>query len=1199
VTPNIVITDPVTTNRVKIIDFDYSHTLVRAHSTSVQLASVNGVTAQHDDRYSDIILRVIATNELPSEIAVIAGRVVADDTVLLQFLNATDSDIQPATEGSFQITVYSPYEDKPPFDIPFVDVVKPSTPTGLTATVISSTEIDVSWDAASDNVGVAGYEFFKDGISQGTTTDIIWHLTGLISSTEYNFYLYAYDDALNYSDVSATIQATTSAYVDTLKPSAPSNLTAITFSSSVIDLAWDPSSDNILVTGYKIYQDTVAIDLISNFTSYRVSGLSENTTYDFNVTALDAAVNESDQSNTATATTDANATLQTVTNSTSISIGPDIGAGSPYPSEITISGMSNTVTKVTCQLINFSHVFTRDVEVVLQAPDTTKYCMLMGDVGNLGPTTTCTLTFDMAATQSLPGTALVTGTYLPTNIETGPADSNLPSPAPVMPYPTDLNVFNGISPNGVWKLFVWDDGAGDAGSIAGGWSLSVTSPGGGEVADVTLPSAPTNVTGTAIDSTTIRIDWSASTDNIGVVGYKLLANGAQVGTTTTELTFTHSGLTQLTPYTHTVRAYDAAGNNSVDSTAVVTSTPAAPAGIYVATTGNDTTGTGSLTQPYKTIAKGLTMVPVGGYVYVRAGTYAITASIVPKSGTAGNLVHLFAYPGERPVIDGSGQPSNNWGFYGSSKSYFHLKGFDVKNCTEGGFRLDGASNYNIIENCDFSYSGRLGTAGTRGTGVVIYNSSANNQIINCDSHHNRSTSPGDSDGFQISTTGTGNSLTGCRSWLNSDDGYDTFCVQDNLSAQPVTLTNCWSWKNGYAADGTTGLGNGTGFKLGGRRSNTTGQSGGNILKRCLAFQNKDIGINENSANTPNYIYNCTSSNNVGQNYYFPGTYNSGTASGIVHVLKNNLSYLGTTGNVAASNDTFNSWNLAVTVNSSDFVSTDPATAQGARQADGSLPATTYLNLVVGSDLINAGTIVSGVTYADTAPDLGAFEYGSTPPPPVIFNGRVYLIGDSTVSYEDSTRAPRQGWGKSLTTKLATKAPVVNLAESGASAKTYLNNTVGNWTAALAAFQAGDYVFIQLGHNDENDSTSGEYKTNITTMVTASKAKGAVPVLVTSVTRRSFSGTTVVDNHAYVPKLYEISTEQSVEVIQLYETSMALVQSYGVEGSKQLYLYTTAGQYPYYPSGVSDNTHFQEFGADKMSDLIIAEINRLALSGISA
>jgi len=562
-TPNLVITQPVSTNRLKTIDFDYSHTLVRAHSTSVQLASVSGVQGQNGDRYADIILRVVATNELPSEIAVIAGRVVADDTVLLQFLNSTDSDIQPAGYGSFQITVYSPVEDKPPFDIPFVDVVNPSMPTGLTATVISSTEIDLAWDPASDNVGVAGYEYFQNGVSLGTTTEETVSITGLQPSTEYNYYIYAYDDALNYSAVSATVQATTSAYVDTLKPSAPSNLTATTFSSSVIDLAWEPSLDNIAVTGYKIYQDTVAIDTIGDVTTYRVSGLAENTAYDFNVTALDAAVNESDPSNTATATTDANATLQTVTNSTSISIGPDIGAGSPYPSEITISGMSNTVTKVTCQLINFSHVFTRDVEVVLQAPDTTKYCMLMGDVGNLGPTTTCTLTFDMAATQSLPGTALVTGTYLPTNISTGPADSNLPSPAPVMPYPTDLNVFNGISPNGVWKLFVWDDGAGDAGSIAGGWSLSVTSPGGGVEPDTTLPSAPTNVTGTAIDSTTIRVDWSASTDNIGVVGYKVLANGTQVGTTTTELTFTHNGLTQLTSYTHTVRAYDAAGNNSV------------------------------------------------------------------------------------------------------------------------------------------------------------------------------------------------------------------------------------------------------------------------------------------------------------------------------------------------------------------------------------------------------------------------------------------------------------------------------------------------------------------------------------------------------------------------------------------------------------------------------------------------------------
>jgi lysophospholipase L1-like esterase len=139
----------------------------------------------------------------------------------------------------------------------------------------------------------------------------------------------------------------------------------------------------------------------------------------------------------------------------------------------------------------------------------------------------------------------------------------------------------------------------------------------------------------------------------------------------------------------------------------------------------------------------------------------------------------------------------------------------------------------------------------------------------------------------------------------------------------------------------------------------------------------------------------------------------------------------------------------------------------------------------------------------------------------------------------------------------------------------------------------------LGHNDENSLTAAHFKTNITKFVTEAKAKGAIPVLVTSVTSRRFdSAGRVLDNHSFVPVIYEIAIAQNVPVIKLYETSKALVQSAGVEGSKQLYLYTTPGQYPGYPSGISDSTHFQEPGAGKIADLVIAEINRLNLPGLS-
>jgi len=179
------------------------------------------------------------------------------------------------------------------------------------------------------------------------------------------------------------------------------------------------------------------------------------------------------------------------TNSGAISIGPNTGGSSPYPSEITVSGMTGTVTSVIVTLTGLTHTFNADIEAVLQAPDTAKYTMLMGDCGQGGSTTTpVTLVFDQTATASLPsvGTPFVSGTYKPTNVNFGSADTNLTSPAPgasPLPYAANLDTFFGTSPNGVWKLFVDDDGAGDGGSIASGWSIDITTSSGSSEQTVT------------------------------------------------------------------------------------------------------------------------------------------------------------------------------------------------------------------------------------------------------------------------------------------------------------------------------------------------------------------------------------------------------------------------------------------------------------------------------------------------------------------------------------------------------------------------------------------------------------------------------------------------------------------------------------------------------------------------------------------
>jgi hypothetical protein len=97
------------------------------------------------------------------------------------------------------------------------------------------------------------------------------------------------------------VQDTTLA-LDTETPTVPIGLTATPISSSQIDLTWNASTDNVGVTGYKIYRDSVEIDT-SSTTSYSDTGLNSETAYTYTVSAYDAAGNESGQSNFSSATT--------------------------------------------------------------------------------------------------------------------------------------------------------------------------------------------------------------------------------------------------------------------------------------------------------------------------------------------------------------------------------------------------------------------------------------------------------------------------------------------------------------------------------------------------------------------------------------------------------------------------------------------------------------------------------------------------------------------------------------------------------------------------------------------------------------------------------------------------------------------------------------------------------------------------------
>lgn len=148
---------------------------------------------------------------------------------------------------------------------------------------------------------------------------------------------------------------------------------------------------------------------------------------------------------------------------------PAVGPATPYPATITVTNLPGVVRQVTATLVRLTHTYPSDLNVLLVGP-TGLPVMLMGSVGGGTDATNVSLTFDAQALASLTGSALVSGTFRPTDLSDG---ATLPTPAPGRPYASGLSTYAGSDPNGQWRLYVADSATGDSGNVAGGWNLRI------------------------------------------------------------------------------------------------------------------------------------------------------------------------------------------------------------------------------------------------------------------------------------------------------------------------------------------------------------------------------------------------------------------------------------------------------------------------------------------------------------------------------------------------------------------------------------------------------------------------------------------------------------------------------------------------------------------------------------------------------
>ncbi|MFE0674984.1 right-handed parallel beta-helix repeat-containing protein [Streptomyces sp. NPDC058867] len=319
----------------------------------------------------------------------------------------------------------------------------------------------------------------------------------------------------------------------------------------------------------------------------------------------------------------------------------------------------------------------------------------------------------------------------------------------------------------------------------------------------------------------------------------------------------------------------------------------------------------------------------GTVIQVRAGTYTPAATLKSTAnGTTSARITLKAYSGEKVKIDGSKLPDGSWlaGIYGD---YWTVQDLTFQNSPAQGF-VATSSVGGVFKNLVTANNGDSGFT-LRGDGTT------GNLVQNLDSHGNYDAAGHgqNADGIAVKFgSGTGNRITGARLYNNSDDGLDLWQF-----SSPVTIDHSWAFGNGKNRWGDTAFeGNGNGYKLGGG-----GVTVAHVVNNNAAWDNTLNGFTENSNPGAIVLNRNTAYSNAESGFYF-ATGKARLARNLAVSNKGGLSKLGSSTVSAANN-----WDSGVTTPS--FKSVDATTAYGARAADGSLPATTFLT--TGSTAIGA------------------------------------------------------------------------------------------------------------------------------------------------------------------------------------------------------------------------------------------------------
>lgn len=474
----------------------------------------------------------------------------------------TESNLQAATAYSYHVTASDAAGNtSTPSNTLQVSTKQLADTTPPVATLVAPKTGDTLSNTAAlnatavDNRAVASIKFYLDDYTLLSTTPASTPTASatfnfnstLYTNGSHRIHAVATDTSGNTSSTAPATITITNTFADTTAPTAPAGLTVGTRTTDSVALSWTASTDNVGVTGYEVYRNGARVATVTSL-QHVDQFLAASTTYSYSVKAIDAAGNASGASTAVQATT-------------------------------------------------------------LEAPDTTP--------------PTVTLTAPVAGTISglVPMTANASDNKAVAYVDFY-ANGYLVWRDDAAPYAASIETRNAPNSTVPFTAVAIDTSGNSTTSTPVIVTIQNVTP------DTTVPTAPQNLLATAVSTSQINLSWSASTDNIGVVGYEVYRNSTKVATVTTP-SYGDTGLTASTSYTYTIKALDAAGNASVASVAAtaVTQSVQPPAVQYGALQGYvKEAATGKTLRSAKAIyilngSKYTTLTDRAGYYYIQSLPY--------------------------------------------------------------------------------------------------------------------------------------------------------------------------------------------------------------------------------------------------------------------------------------------------------------------------------------------------------------------------------------------------------------------------------------------------------------------------------------------------------------------------------------------------------------------------------------------------